>query len=214
MAFTLTYSELQARLKSILQRKNDTLLDENLPMIIDLGERRVARELKSLVTRKVVTGAFNTGDHQLAKPARWLETISFMYGSGTGNTTRNTLFPRSAEFCKTYWPDLAATGLPEYYSDDDFDHWVVVRTPDADYPIEITYYERPEPLSDTVTTNTLTIKCPDLLLYACLLETPGILRTDERIPTWQSAYDRHLKAYNGEAKMRQTDASNNREAGI
>jgi hypothetical protein len=214
MSFALTFDELKARLKSVLQRNNDTLLSDNLDMIIDFGERRVARELKFIGTRAVVVGTFTQGEPRITKPARWLETISFSYGTGVGNNERVQMFPRSAEFCKTYWPDLTAEGGPKYYGDDNFSHWIAVPSPDDDYPIEISYYERPEPLSDTNQTNFFTINTPDLLFYACLLETPGILRTDERVPTWQSQYDRHLQAFNGEAKLRLTDAAMSREAGI
>jgi len=37
-----------------------------------------------------------------------------------------------------------------------------------------------------------------LLLYAALLEATPFLKNDERIATWQAAYDRAAQAFSGE----------------
>lgn len=54
--------------------------------------------------------------------------------------------------------------------------------------LEIAYYARIAPLSETNTTNGLLEWAPDIYLYGCLLQAAPYLRDDARIPIWQSAY--------------------------
>jgi hypothetical protein len=96
-----------------------------------------------------------------------------------------------------------------FYAEYDYDHWLIVPTPDYAYPFEIVYYELPPLLDDTIQTNWLTEYAPQLLLYGALLEATPFLKNDERIATWQSYYDRAAAMLNGEdlAKILDRNAS-------
>jgi hypothetical protein len=99
------------------------------------------------------------------------------------------------------------TDEPEFYADVDYEHYLIVPTPDADYVGEILYYERPEPLSDTNQTNWITRYAPQLLLYATLLEAQPFLKNPERIAEFQGLYDRALQMVQTEDALRATDSS-------
>lgn len=125
--------------------------------------------------------------------------------------TRTPLYPRSYEYCNSYWEDRTETDQPKFYADYQYQNFLIVPTPDIDYPFELVYFQRLEPLSETNPTNWLTDYARDLLLYACLLETAPYLKDDPRISTWKDYYLQAAAALNNENKGRVNDASIQRE---
>ena len=202
MATTMTFTTLQQDVRRYLERgttyASDPVVFEQIPRLINLAERRIARELKIQGFINVVSGTLQTGVSVYAKPDRWRDTVSINIGTGTNNNTRKVVFARAYEYLLSYWPDRTATDQPEYYSDYDYSHWLLAPTPDADYPFEVLYYELPPLLDDAVQTNWLTEYAPQLLLYGTLLEATPFLQNDERIPVWQNMYDRAAAMLNGE----------------
>lgn len=202
MAQTMTFSTLQQDVQRYLERgaslAADPVVYEQIPRLINLAERRIARELKVQGLINVVTGTLQAGQSVYPKPDRWRDTVSMNIGTGASSNTRTQLFTRSYEYLRRYWPDSTQTSTPNFYGDYDYTHWLVAPTPDVAYPFEILYYELPPLLDDVVQSNWLTEYAPQLLLYATLLEATPFLKNDERIGTWQSMYDRAAQMLNGE----------------
>ena len=215
MATTMTFTTLQQDVRRYLERgttyASDPVVFEQIPRLINLAERRIARELKIQGFINVVTGTLQTGVSVYNKPDRWRDTVSINIGTGSQNNTRKILFSRVYEYMLSYWPDRTATEEPIFYSDYDFSHWLIAPTPDADYPFEILYYELPPLLDDAVQTNWLTEYAPQLLLYGTLLEATPFLKNDERMPVWQSMYDRAAAMLNGEDLAKILDRSSVRK---
>jgi hypothetical protein len=211
MATTMTFTTLQQDVRRYLERgttyASDPVVFEQIPRLINLAERRIARELKIQGFINVVSGTLQTGVSVYAKPDRWRDTVSINIGTGTNNNTRKVLFTRAYEYLLSYWPDRTQTEEPIFYSDYDYSHWLYAPTPDADYPFEVLYYELPPLLDDVVQTNWLTEYAPQLLLYAALLEATPFLKNDERIPVWQNMYDRAAAMLNGEDLAKILDRS-------
>jgi len=109
---------------------------------------------------------------------------------------RNPLLPRSYEYLRGYGKE-AVPGLPLYYSDYDYYHFIVSPVPLRPYPFELNYYELPPLLDDTNQTNWLTDIAPNMLLYAALLEMAPFLKNAEMSQTWQGLYDRSAQALTG-----------------
>jgi len=211
MAYVLTYNNLVNLLTTYLERTDASLVDY-IPTFILLAQVRIGREIKQLGTRQVVNSTFSGGTSVIAKPNDWRETININYGTGTSSNTRNNLLPRSYEYCRDYWPDpTQTTSNVEFYADYNYEHWLICPTPDSSYPVEVMYYATPKPIDITTQTNWLTQYAPDLLLYACLLESAPFLKVDERIQVWTGLYDRALAAINGEAQARVEDGATSRE---
>jgi len=103
---------------------------------------------------------------------------------------RVAMLTRGYEYLRQYWPDDSVQGDPEFYADYDYNHIIVAPTPRYTTPAEINYYQMDRLLDAGNQTNWLTDYAPELLLYATLLELAPFLKNDERIPTWQAAYDR------------------------
>jgi len=202
MATAMTFTSLKQDVQRYLERgdtlASDPIVFEQIPRLINMAERRIARELKIQGFINVVTTTLEAGSAVISKPDRWRDTVSMFIGTGSGGNTRKPLFTRSYDYLRSYWPNAAETDQPIFYSDYDYDHWLVAPTPDADYPIEILYYQLPPLLDESAETNWLTENAPEILLYATLLEATPFLKNDERIPVWQNMYDRAAAMLNGE----------------
>lgn len=192
MAFVLTYTSLVDAIEKYLKR-TDAEFTSEIPLFIMLGQRRVARDLKILGMRVVIDGTLTNNNPLLRKPTRWFNTSTFNIGTNVGTATSfDTIVNlplRTYEYCNIYWPDDNKTAQPKYFSDFDFNSWYLAPTPDQNYPYRIAYYEVPELIDQTTSTNFITQSCPDVLLYACLLETAGYLKDDDRFPVWQQYYN-------------------------
>lgn len=207
MSYSMTYDSLLVDVRRYLERgftqESDQIVYDQLPRLVTLGERRIARELKIEGFIRAVTTPLQPGVPVYMKPDRWRDTVSM-------TVDNQPIFARSYEYCRSYWPNEASTGTPEFYADYDYQHWLLVPTPATAQSLEILYYEQPRFLGDDFQTNWLTEYAPDLLLYATLLEATPFLKNDDRIQTWQGMYDRAAQALNGEDLKRIMDRSANR----
>jgi hypothetical protein len=208
----MTFTSLQSDIHNYLERggATDPIVFEQIPRLITLAERRIARELKIQGFQNVVTMTMQSDVAVYAKPDRWRDTISINYGTGTGNNTRVQVYPRSYEYVREYWPNETETDPPKFYADYNYNYWIFAPTPDAAYPVEILYYELPPLLDDTNQTNWLSEYAPNLLLYGSLVEATPFVKDDQRVQLWQSYYDRALAALNGEDLQKIVDRSTNR----
>jgi hypothetical protein len=203
----MTYDSLLTDLRRYLERgftvESDQIVYEQLPRLITLGERRIARELKVEGFIRAVQTPLQVGVAVYRKPDRWRDTVSMTVDG-------SPIYARSYEYCRNYWPDESDTDTPEFYADYDYQHWLITPTPAAAQTLEILYYEQPRFLGDDFQTNWLTEYAPDLLLYATLLEATPFLKSDERVQLWQAMYDRAAQALSGEDLKRIMDRSANR----
>jgi hypothetical protein len=199
MAYAMTFASLQVDLRRYLERgftlADDPYVYEQLPRLINMAERRIARDLKIQGFIVAVTTPLSVGVSTYAKPNRWRETISMT--TKDGNTV-TPVYTRSYEYCRSYWPDDTQTGQPQFYADYDYTHWLLVPTPNDTYDLEVLYYELPVLLDDATQTNWLTDYAPNLLLYGALLEATPFLKNDDRIVTWQNFYQSAANALNTE----------------
>ena len=208
MATTTTFTTLKEDIRRYLERgftlASDAIVYEQIPRLINLAERRIARELKVQGLINVVTSAMQPGLAVYPKPDRWRTTVSFNYGI---DNQYQQLFPRSYEYVRSYWPNRDETGVPLFYADYDYNNWIVSPTPDQAYPFEVLIYQLLPLLDDANQTNWLTEYAPQVLLYASLLEATPFLKKDERIGVWQQMYDRSAQALNGEDLSKILDRS-------
>lgn len=197
MAEALTYSSLLSDVQ-IYAERDDAPFVTQIPRFVMLAENRLASEVRGLGIQRYVTGQFNGAE--LAKPARWRETVSFNFTNASGD--RVFLQPRTYDYCRAFWPDPATTGVPRYYADYAYEHFLIVPTPSTTFDFELAYYERPEPLGSLNETNWFTQYAPQLLLYATLLEAQPFLKRPERAQEFQALYDRALQGVAQESSRR------------
>jgi hypothetical protein len=207
MAYVMTYNSLLEDVRRYLERgftsESDSIVYDQLPRLITLGERRISRELKVQGFIRAVQTTLIPGVSIYDKPDRWRGTISMESGG-------KILFDRAYELLRAYWPDPSATAAPEFYADYDYHHWLIAPTPDNTQVVDILYYEQPKFLGDEYQTNWITEYAPDVLLYATMLEASPFLKNDDRVQVWQAMYDRAAQAIDGEDLKRILDRSSNR----
>ena len=202
MSYSMTYDSLLVDVRRYLERgftpESDAVVYEQLPRLVTLAERRIARELKIEGFIRPVQTPLQPGVAVYPKPDRWRDTVSM-------SADNVPLLARSYEYIRNFWPDEAATGTPKYYADYDYQHWILAPTPAAAQNLEVLIYQQPQLLGDDCQVNWITEYAPDLLLYATLLEATPFLKKDERIGTWQAMYDRAAQAISGEDLKRIMD---------
>ena len=124
MATAMTYTSLLNDLRNYLERGATLATDPSvylqLPSLIGLAERRLARELKVQGTVNVVNSTMIQGQATYPKPDRWRETVSMRVGTGAGYNTTQEIFPRAYEYMRQYWPNQTLTGTPRFYADYDY----------------------------------------------------------------------------------------------
>ena len=204
MPVGMTYSSLISDVQTYCERDDEPFVSM-IPTFIMMAENRMASENKPLGFLRTASGVLN--GPVLEKPVRWRKTKGFSIVVGTN---REYLYERGYDYCRTYAPDSTQLAVPRFYADYDYEHWLIAPAPDANYTFEIQYYERPEPLSDQQQTSWTTRYAPQCLLYATLMEAMPFLKTSERIPEFQSLYDRAMGAVVKEDTERLIDSANMR----
>jgi hypothetical protein len=211
MATSMTFNTLVDDLQTYLERgdPSDTTVFDQLPRLINLAEREIAQRLKILGFVTPMISGLIAGTPVYQKPDRWRRTVSMNYAVATAaNPTQNTRVPiyaRSLEYCQRYWPDQTATAPPKFVADYDYQHWLIVPTPDLNYPWAINAWLMPALLDVTNQTNWLTEFAPNVLLYRALLEATPFLKNDERIPVWERMYEEQIAGLNGQDIQRIID---------
>jgi len=201
VAAVQTYDSLVADVQSYLER-TDIQTIEKIPTFIMLAEQVIANDIKFLGNLTVQTSNMVQAQATIDKPARWRKTVSM---NVTVDGQRYPVFLRKYEYLREYAPDPAATGVPKYYADYDYTHWLVAPTPADDYSFEVVYYERVQPLDSSNQTNWFTIYAPQALLYGALLQAMPFLKNDERIPMWQAQYTQVINSLKTEDVQRIAD---------
>jgi hypothetical protein len=200
-ASVLTYDSLAALVLQYLER-TDSAVVNFIPQAIMLAEFEIAQDIKTLGQMIVATGAMNSGNPVIAKPARWRKTVSMTIATPTG---KQPVFLRKLEYLNAYAPDVTATGTPIYYADYDAEHWFFAPTPDSAYAFETLCYTRLQPLSSDNQTNWLTQNAPNAMLYGTLKQTAPFLKDDARLAVWGGLFDAAMAALKTEDQLRVGD---------
>ena len=200
-ASVMTYDSLVENIQSYLERSDAATL-EKIPLFIMLAEQIIASQIKFLGNLTVNTSTMTATQAIIDKPARWHKTVSFNI---TVAGERQPVLLRKYEYLREYWPNATDTGIPAYFADYDYTHWLVAPTPATNYTFEVLYYERIQPLDSSNQTNWFTIYAPQALLYGSLLQAMPFLKNDERMVMWQQNYDLIMHTLMAEDKLRLAD---------
>jgi len=200
-SFALTYSNLITTIEQYLERSDSAVVNQ-IPVAITLCEFEIAQQMKSLGQQRVVESTMTTGSAGaiIQKPARWRKTVSF---NVTGPNGPQPVFLRKYEYLLNYNTG-ASTGIPLYYADYDYGHWIVSPPPDQAYPFEVLYYERIQPLDSNNQTNWITQNAPNAYIYGTLLQFMPFLKNDQRT-VFQEKYKEAMDVLINEDKLRIAD---------
>ena len=189
----MTYSELKTNIANYLNRSD---LTSQMDMFIDNVEGEINRRARR---KEMIKRATATADAQyLSLPTDWLEGINV-------EITSNDFSPilqQSIESLDIYRKSINnKTGQPVYFAFVD-DTMELAPTPDTSYTLQLTYYEKIPALSDSNTSNFVSLNHPDVYLYGALKHASIYLMEDERVAMFTQLFEKALE----EIKMEQEKA--------
>ena len=180
-AFT-SYDNLKTNIADYLARQD---LTDKIPMFVALAEKRLNRDLRLRQTLQQSTYSLTSG-FQVPTPSDFLEMKDIHIDA---NPIVNLNFKTVSQFYRLN--NVSGSGVPVNYTLVS-NNFVLAPRPTGSSTINMTYYKIPNILSDTNPSNEYLEVCPDLLLYASLVESAPFLMNDERLTTWESLYTRGL----------------------
>ena len=180
-AFT-SYENLKTNIADYLARSD---LTDKIPMFVSLAEKRLNRDLRLRQTLQQSTYSMESG-YEVPTPTDFLEMKDIHIDA---NPIVNLNFKTVSQFYRL--ANSSSNGVPVNYTLVS-DNFVLAPRPTGSSTINMTYYKIPRVLSDTNPSNEYLEVCPDLLLYASLVESAPFLMNDERLVTWEQLYTRGL----------------------
>lgn len=181
------YTDLKATVASYLARSD---LTNQIPDFIRLAEVRLRRDLRIRQMLKSATTTTTGGDATVALPGDFLQLRDLFVDT---NPIRDLQYVTPSVLSRN--GRVTESGLPVFYTIMGSE-FKFAPTPDTDYTLEILYYSAPDYLTDSNPSNVFLANCPDLVLYASLVEAEPYLMNDARIQLWAGMYDRGLVSLN------------------
>lgn len=194
------YAELQASIADTLNRDD---LTTQIPDFIKLAEAQLGRDLRHWRmedrANAVVDSQYTALPNNFISPIRITIPASPSY-------TLELVGP--FEISKLRMENQDTTGRPQFYAvvDGAFE---VYPTPDADYTVELVYYEAIPDLQVN-NTNWLLTNYPDAYLYSSLIHSAPYLQEDQRTAVWNTLYLNSVSAINLEGERARTSGSGRR----
>ncbi|RPJ29562.1 MAG: hypothetical protein EHM33_00410 [Chloroflexi bacterium] len=185
MSFPTTYNGWIAYVRNWIGA--DEYSDAQVGQFLDLAQMRMNRELSSYHMEQrfpiTILEAMVGNPISLSLNIPSFNRIRLVSVRGVGPLDVSAI-NEMQEFIEE---DPFPGGDPKFYAiDADVLHiypWV-----GKDSIVDVFYYEKIIPLSDSVSTNTFTVHHPDTLLYAACMEAAPYMVEDERIQVWEKKY--------------------------
>ena len=200
MAYSL--SNLQTDIRNYTEVGSTVLSDTVLERIIKNAEHTIFRAVDVDDERFYSTSNCIIANRYISIPAdcRVIRYVQLLNDNVSPNV-QVFLEQRDVRFMAEYYdtPSTSSTSLPKYWANWDEEYWVVAPTPDTAYEITMAFNKEPTSLTDSSKSTTGTYvsnKYPDLLLYACLVNTYGYLKgPQDMLQYYQAAYKEALESY-------------------
>lgn len=201
MAQISTYATLKAAIANALGRDvNDStdILVSNLDLMIQLAEKKFERRLKLKQLMRRATTALNEEDERL--PSNLARIININYKSTGGEwKALQYVTPRQ------YRAQFAYAGSPpDVYTT--IGHEILVApyasedTDEGSSPtLEVIYWSKPVPLSDTNTTNEVLEDYPEIYLYGALVQSALWIQSD-MLQVWMGMLEQAINEANDETE--------------
>lgn len=201
-AEAMTYDSLVQDVIRYSERNDENFVNQ-IPRLIMMAEQAIAAEIKTLMQLNVVNTIVLANNPVLEKPARWRKTTSMKING-------EPVMLKSMDYVSMYQSE-SDPGVPIYYGDYDYDHWALAPVPDQNYPLQIIYFSRIQPLDITNQENLLTREAPQALLFGTLLQAQGYLKNQEKLAVWKSFYTEAIAALKTEDQKRMIDRNTVRQ---
>jgi len=199
---TYTLANLQTDIRNYTEVGSTVLSDTILERLITNAEQTIFRAVDMDDERFYATSNCIIGNRYVSIPSdcRVIRYVQLLNDNVSPNI-QVFLEQRDVSFMAEYYntPSTASTSLPKYWANWNETCWVIAPTPDTAYEITMAFNKDPVSLTDSSKSTTGTYisnKYPDLLLYACLVNTYGYLKgPQDMIQYYKAAYKEALESY-------------------
>ncbi len=180
------YSELKVAVANWMDRDD---LNERIPEFIALAEARYNRLLRIRAMESKQTAETVPGQRSLALPSRFLQMRNLQINTSPVTPMQYV----TPEIYDRLYGGGSGSGTPNFYT-------IIANElqlgpqPSSVQEIEMLFYEKFEPLSDSATTNWMITNAPDVYLYGSLLEAEPFIMNDGRITLWQNQFNLAINA--------------------
>ena len=194
-----TLANLQTDIRGYTEVGDTVLSDTVLERIIKNAEQTIFRAVDVDVERFYSTSNTIIGNRYVSIPDA-CRIIRYVQLKDSSNK-QVYLDQRDTSFITEYYntPSTGSTSLPKYWANWNESCWVIAPTPNAQYEITMAYNKDPVSLTDSTKATTGTYvsnKYPDLLLYACLVNTYAYLKgPQDMLQYYKAAYQEALESY-------------------
>ena len=199
---TYTLANLQTDIRNYTEVGSTVLSDTILERLITNAEQTIFRAVDMDDERFYATSNCIIGNRYVSTPSdcRVIRYVQLLNDNVSPNV-QVFLEQRDVSFMAEYYntPSTASTSLPKYWANWNETCWVIAPTPDTAYEITMAFNKDPISLTDSSKSTTGTYisnKYPDLLLYACLVNTYGYLKgPQDMLQYYKAAYKEALESY-------------------
>ena len=199
---TYNLANLQTDIRNYTEVGSTVLSDTILERLIKNAEHTIFRAVDMDDERFYSTSNCIIGNRYVSTPSdcRVIRYVQLLNDNVSPNI-QVFLEQRDVSFMAEYYntPSTASTSLPKYWANWNETCWVVAPTPDTAYEITMAFNKEPVSLTDSSKSTTGTYisnKYPDLLLYACLVNTYGYLKgPQDMLQYYKAAYTEALESY-------------------
>ena len=199
---TYTLANLQTDIRGYTEVGSTVLSDTVLERLIKNAEQTIFRAVDMDDERFYATSNCIVGNRYVSVPdnCRVIRYVQLLNDNVTPNV-QVLLEQRDVSFMAEFYntPSTASTSLPKYWANWNETCWVIAPTPDTAYEITMAFNKEPLSLTDSTKSTTGTYvsnKYPDLLLYACLVNTYGYLKgPQDMLQYYKAAYKEALESY-------------------
>ena len=199
---TYTLANLQTDIRGYTEVGSTVLSDSVVERLIKNAEHTIFRAVDIDDERFYATSNCIVGNRYVSVPdnCRVIRYVQLLNDNVTPNV-QVFLEQRDVSFMAEYYdiPSTASASLPKYWANWNETCWVVAPTPDTAYEITMAFNKDPVSLTDSSKSTTGTYisnKYPDLLLYACLVNTYAYLKgPQDMLQYYKAAYKEALESY-------------------
>lgn len=188
-----TYNTLKTALQQ-WPENNNVIYVANIPNLIGLGELRLVRDLDlEIFDTEDTSISTAVGARIILKPTIAILVRSVGYVDPVSGYVPLKL--RTYDYCKAYSPLIATQATPQFYAEWSPTQIYVVDTPNAILPLHYHIMGRPLDLLNSVTpdnTSWISVRVPDALLAACLMEAEHYMQADDRYADYKVKYYEEL----------------------
>lgn len=194
----MNYSDLTTAIQSYSEVDSNGLTSTTLATIVQNAENRIYREVNIDAYKLYASAVTVVGNTVVSVPTglrniRYVELID-----SSGNISN--LIQKDSSWLAEYNSNPSSTSSyaePKYWANWNAVNWFVAPTPDANYTINIAYYQQPASItSSTTSTSYVSVYAQDLLLYASLVETYKYLKGPaDMIQVFEQSYQQAKESF-------------------